>query len=87
MRDDRLPLRPYRRTGACPAVAGRAADKGRVTVSDAPGFARQGGIIGLVMVDRRVRLEINRGARHPRPQRSARLPKPAPVVAEPAPQP
>ena len=30
-----------------------------LTVSDVPGFSRNGGIIGLVLVDRRVRFEIN----------------------------
>lgn len=37
-------------------------EKPVLTVSDAPGFARSGGMIGLVVVDNKVRFEINLSA-------------------------
>lgn len=57
-----------------------------LTVSDRPDFIRQGGMIGLVPVERRVRFEINLGAaRQAGLKLSARLLNLATVVAEPAP--
>ncbi len=38
------------------------ADKPVLTVGEGPGFARFGGMIGLLPVDRRIRLEINRAS-------------------------
>lgn len=71
-----------------PGLPAASRAKGLLTVSDAPGFAREGGIIGLVVVNQRVRFEINRGAaRRASLQLSAQLLSLATVVAEPAPQP
>lgn len=45
-----------------PEIFGSLADSSTLTVSDLDGFAQQGGIIGFVLEDKRVRFEINEDA-------------------------
>jgi hypothetical protein len=55
-------------------VLGEVADRAVLTVSDIPGFADKGGIIGFVVVDKRVRFDINeRAAARSRLRISSRL--------------
>lgn len=74
--------------GADPSIPSALRGRAVLTVSDSPDFIRRGGMIGLLVVDRRVRFEINRGAvRRARLQLSAQLLSLATVVAEPEAQP
>jgi hypothetical protein len=67
------------------AILGALVGRSVLTVSDIPGFAEQGGVVGFVVEDKRVRFEINTAAAdRARLRISSRLLTLARVVNEPS---